>query len=207
MHTSITQNVLQARPRPRGAQSILTTFLPCNAMLISPNRSSDIAGMFCVHFCGAFASPSALSVTPVTALLPRFSTTPSVGYNEGFFPPSVRRTASSTRAPKATTRRFMNHSCQPNCETQKWTVNGDTRVGLFAVCDIPAGEHPVIIITIVIIVFISVIATIVLLKFIYLFLPVFGAPTAPRAFELLTRFKRSQFSTDLRQCSCISDSS
>ncbi|XP_069061854.1 histone-lysine N-methyltransferase NSD2-like isoform X1 [Pleurodeles waltl] len=35
--------------------------------------------------------------------------------------------------------RFMNHSCQPNCETQKWTVNGSTRVGLFALCDIPAG--------------------------------------------------------------------
>ena len=34
----------------------------------------------------------------------------------------------------------------------------------------------------------------------------FGAPTAPRAFELLTRFKRSQFGTDLRQCLCISDS-
>ncbi|XP_066575827.1 histone-lysine N-methyltransferase NSD2 isoform X1 [Amia ocellicauda] len=37
--------------------------------------------------------------------------------------------------------RFMNHSCQPNCETQKWTVNGDTRVGLFAVCDIPADTE------------------------------------------------------------------
>ena len=36
----------------------------------------------------------------------------------------------------------MNHSCQPNCETLKWTVNGDTRVGLFAVCDIPAGTVP-----------------------------------------------------------------
>lgn len=23
--------------------------------------------------------------------------------------------------------RFMNHSCDPNCETQKWVVNGDTR--------------------------------------------------------------------------------
>uniref|UniRef100_H3D4D3 Nuclear receptor binding SET domain protein 2 n=1 Tax=Tetraodon nigroviridis TaxID=99883 RepID=H3D4D3_TETNG len=40
--------------------------------------------------------------------------------------------------PKGNYSRFMNHSCQPNCETQKWTVNGDTRVGLFAVCDIPA---------------------------------------------------------------------
>ena len=37
--------------------------------------------------------------------------------------------------------RFMNHSCDPNCETQKWTVNGDTRVGLFAVRDIPAGAE------------------------------------------------------------------
>uniref|UniRef100_T1J8Q7 Histone-lysine N-methyltransferase n=1 Tax=Strigamia maritima TaxID=126957 RepID=T1J8Q7_STRMM len=37
--------------------------------------------------------------------------------------------------------RYMNHSCQPNCETQKWTVNGDTRVGLFAVCDIPSGTE------------------------------------------------------------------
>ena len=50
--------------------------------------------------------------------------------------------------------------------------------------------------------------TIDLLKltlFISLFL-VFGAPTAPRAFELLTHFKWSQFGTDLRQCACISDS-
>ncbi|XP_068132273.1 histone-lysine N-methyltransferase NSD2 isoform X2 [Hyperolius riggenbachi] len=43
--------------------------------------------------------------------------------------------------PKGNYCRFMNHSCQPNCDTQKWTVNGDTRVGLFAVRDIPAGEE------------------------------------------------------------------
>uniref|UniRef100_A0A8C4ILC7 Nuclear receptor binding SET domain protein 2 n=1 Tax=Dicentrarchus labrax TaxID=13489 RepID=A0A8C4ILC7_DICLA len=43
--------------------------------------------------------------------------------------------------PKGNYSRFMNHSCQPNCETQKWTVNGDTRVGLFAVCDIPVGTE------------------------------------------------------------------
>ncbi|KAE8614896.1 hypothetical protein XENTR_v10008346 [Xenopus tropicalis] len=41
--------------------------------------------------------------------------------------------------PKGNFARFMNHCCQPNCETQKWTVNGDTRVGLFALCDIKAG--------------------------------------------------------------------
>ncbi|XP_056625113.1 histone-lysine N-methyltransferase, H3 lysine-36 specific [Triplophysa dalaica] len=41
--------------------------------------------------------------------------------------------------PKGNQARFMNHCCQPNCETQKWTVNGDTRVGLFALEDIPTG--------------------------------------------------------------------
>jgi SET domain-containing protein len=34
----------------------------------------------------------------------------------------------------------MNHSCEPNLETQKWNVNGDIRVGLFAICDIPARK-------------------------------------------------------------------
>ena len=37
--------------------------------------------------------------------------------------------------------RFMNHSCQPNCKTEKWNVAGDTRVGLFALRDIKAGEE------------------------------------------------------------------
>ncbi|TRY57125.1 hypothetical protein DNTS_023999 [Danionella cerebrum] len=43
--------------------------------------------------------------------------------------------------PKGNEARFMNHSCQPNCETQKWTVNGDTRVGLFSLVDITAGTE------------------------------------------------------------------
>ncbi|TRY57703.1 hypothetical protein DNTS_025920 [Danionella cerebrum] len=40
--------------------------------------------------------------------------------------------------PKGNLSRFMNHSCSPNCETQKWTVNGDVRIGLFTLCDIAA---------------------------------------------------------------------
>lgn len=43
--------------------------------------------------------------------------------------------------PKGNNSRFMNHSCQPNCETQKWTVNGDIRIGLFAMDDIDAGNE------------------------------------------------------------------
>lgn len=37
--------------------------------------------------------------------------------------------------------RFMNHSCNPNCETQKWTVNGRLRVGLFAKRHIKADSE------------------------------------------------------------------
>lgn len=43
--------------------------------------------------------------------------------------------------PKGNHARFMNHCCQPNCETQKWSVNGDTRVGLFALTNIKAGTE------------------------------------------------------------------
>lgn len=37
--------------------------------------------------------------------------------------------------------RFMNHSCDPNCSTEKWTVNGETRIGLFATRNIPSGTE------------------------------------------------------------------
>ncbi|XP_046961322.1 probable histone-lysine N-methyltransferase CG1716 [Vanessa cardui] len=37
--------------------------------------------------------------------------------------------------------RFINHSCEPNAETQKWTVNGELRIGFFSKRDIPAGEE------------------------------------------------------------------
>ena len=37
--------------------------------------------------------------------------------------------------------RFMNHSCDPNCETQKWKVKREVRVGLFASRDIKDGEE------------------------------------------------------------------
>eukprot|EP01133_Synstelium_polycarpum_P008447 gene8447-9937_t len=37
--------------------------------------------------------------------------------------------------------RFINHSCDPNCETQKWNVDGEIRIGIFAIKDIPAGTE------------------------------------------------------------------
>ncbi|KAK3133067.1 hypothetical protein QOZ80_6AG0531630 [Eleusine coracana subsp. coracana] len=37
--------------------------------------------------------------------------------------------------------RFINHSCEPNTEMQKWSVDGETRVGIFALRDIKKGEE------------------------------------------------------------------
>lgn len=44
-------------------------------------------------------------------------------------------------AVRANEARFINHSCQPNLETQKWIVDKRTRIGLFAVHDIISGEE------------------------------------------------------------------
>uniref|UniRef100_A0A1A9X5E3 [histone H3]-lysine(36) N-trimethyltransferase n=1 Tax=Glossina brevipalpis TaxID=37001 RepID=A0A1A9X5E3_9MUSC len=37
--------------------------------------------------------------------------------------------------------RFINHSCDPNAETQKWTVNGELRIGFFSLKSIMPGEE------------------------------------------------------------------
>ena len=37
--------------------------------------------------------------------------------------------------------RFVNHSCEPNCEMQKWSVNGMYRIALFALRDIEAHQE------------------------------------------------------------------
>ncbi|RDX84648.1 Histone-lysine N-methyltransferase ASHH2, partial [Mucuna pruriens] len=37
--------------------------------------------------------------------------------------------------------RFINHSCDPNCRTEKWMVNGEICIGLFALRDIKKDEE------------------------------------------------------------------
>ncbi|XP_053698668.1 nuclear receptor binding SET domain protein [Sabethes cyaneus] len=43
--------------------------------------------------------------------------------------------------PKGNLARFINHSCEPNCETMLWNVNGAQSVGLFALTDLKTGEE------------------------------------------------------------------
>ncbi|KAE9042212.1 hypothetical protein PR001_g4213 [Phytophthora rubi] len=37
--------------------------------------------------------------------------------------------------------RFVNHSCEPNCKTEKWTVKGETRIAVIALKYIQEGEE------------------------------------------------------------------
>ena len=37
--------------------------------------------------------------------------------------------------------RFVNHSCSPNCTTEKWSINGETRIAVVALRDIQAHEE------------------------------------------------------------------
>jgi len=42
---------------------------------------------------------------------------------------------------KGTEARFANHSCDPNCQIEKWWINGEFCVGLFALHDISPGAE------------------------------------------------------------------
>lgn len=48
-------------------------------------------------------------------------------------PTDVLKPASSCCQPavQGNLGRFINHSCEPNCETQKWVVHGELAIGLF----------------------------------------------------------------------------
>ncbi|KAG0031835.1 Histone-Lysine N-Methyltransferase ash1l [Podila clonocystis] len=42
---------------------------------------------------------------------------------------------------KGTNARFVNHSCAPNSQIEKWLLNGEMSIGIFASQDIPAGAE------------------------------------------------------------------
>ncbi|XP_060519038.1 variant-silencing SET domain-containing protein [Cylas formicarius] len=54
---------------------------------------------------------------------------------------SLRADAIIDATVKGNISRFINHSCDPNAETQKWTVNGELRIGFFSTRTILAGEE------------------------------------------------------------------
>lgn len=52
---------------------------------------------------------------------------------------SAKRLIDATQ--KGNLTRFVNHSCDPNAETQKWTVNGECRIGIFSKTTIKIFEE------------------------------------------------------------------
>jgi SET domain-containing protein len=53
-------------------------------------------------------------------------------YKENYYFFTINGNVTIDGGPKRNVARFMNHSCEPNCQTGKWLVKGLTRIGLFA---------------------------------------------------------------------------
>ncbi|KAK4368890.1 hypothetical protein RND71_012682 [Anisodus tanguticus] len=88
------------------------------------------AGQFIIEYCGEVISSEAAKRRSQAYEAHDLKDAYIISLNANYFIDASR---------KGSFARFINHSCQPNCETRKWTVLGETRVGIFAKQDIPAG--------------------------------------------------------------------
>jgi histone-lysine N-methyltransferase SETD2 len=61
--------------------------------------------------------------------------------NKHYYFMALRSDAIIDATTKGNISRFINHSCDPNAETQKWTVNGELRIGFFSTRTILPGEE------------------------------------------------------------------
>ncbi|XP_017864213.1 PREDICTED: probable histone-lysine N-methyltransferase CG1716 [Drosophila arizonae] len=61
--------------------------------------------------------------------------------NRHYYFMALRGEAIIDATTKGNISRYINHSCDPNAETQKWTVNGELRIGFFSVKTIMPGEE------------------------------------------------------------------
>ncbi|KAJ9689094.1 hypothetical protein PVL29_014640 [Vitis rotundifolia] len=60
--------------------------------------------------------------------------------DQNFYMCEIRKDFTIDATFKGNASRFLNHSCDPNCKLEKWQVEGETRVGVFAARSIKAGE-------------------------------------------------------------------
>lgn len=90
------------------------------------------AGRFIIEYCGEVISSDEAEQRSRTYEAQGLRDAYIISLNANFFIDATK---------KGSLGRFINHSCQPNCETRKWTVLGETRVGIFATKDISAGTE------------------------------------------------------------------
>ncbi|MED6107317.1 hypothetical protein PIB30_012969 [Stylosanthes scabra] len=62
------------------------------------------------------------------------------GGAQNFYMCEIRKDFTIDATFKGNLARFLNHGCDPNCVLEKWQVDGETRVGVFAARSIEAGE-------------------------------------------------------------------
>ncbi|MCL7033204.1 hypothetical protein MKW94_004180 [Papaver nudicaule] len=60
--------------------------------------------------------------------------------DENFYMCEIRKDFTIDATFKGNVSRFLNHSCDPNCKLEKWQVDGEIRVGVFAAQSINVGE-------------------------------------------------------------------
>ncbi|XP_042496839.1 histone-lysine N-methyltransferase ASHR3 isoform X2 [Macadamia integrifolia] len=60
--------------------------------------------------------------------------------DQNFYMCEIRKDFTIDATFKGNAARFLNHSCDPNCKLEKWQVDGETRVGVFADRLIKVGE-------------------------------------------------------------------
>lgn len=90
------------------------------------------AGQFIIEYCGEVISWKEAKK--------RSQVYENQGLKDAFII-SLNSTESIDATKKGSLARFINHSCQPNCETRKWTVLGEIRVGIFAKQNISIGTE------------------------------------------------------------------
>ncbi|KAJ0898111.1 putative [histone H3]-lysine(4) N-trimethyltransferase chromatin remodeling SET family [Helianthus annuus] len=90
------------------------------------------AGMFIIEYCGEVISSDEAKLRAQTYETQGLRDAYIISLNANYYIDATR---------KGSLGRFINHSCQPNCETRKWTVLGETRVGIFATQDIAVGTE------------------------------------------------------------------
>lgn len=90
------------------------------------------AGQFIIEYCG--------EVISWKEAMRRSQTYETQGLKDAYII-SLNGNESIDATKKGSLARFINHSCQPNCETRKWTVLGEVRVGIFAKQYISAGTE------------------------------------------------------------------
>lgn len=90
------------------------------------------AGEFIIEYCGELISSEVAKRRSHAYEAQGLKDAYIISLNSNYFIDATK---------KGSLARFINHSCEPNCETRKWTVLGETRVGIFAKDDIAAGTE------------------------------------------------------------------